>query len=90
MADVISQKREDPSAERRYAKAEHTARITSWGLWDTTRKRREKAGEKASRMEPNINEGLVIAEEGCCLLWAGVVSSDDLLQEGRWECAGML
>jgi hypothetical protein len=42
--------------------------MTSWGLWDTTRRRREKAGEKASRMEPNISEGLVIAEGGLLLL----------------------
>ena len=87
MADVISQNREEHSADRRYAKAEHTARMTSWGLWDTTRRRREKAGEKASRMEPNISEGLVIAEGGLLLLrkalfWTIVYS---ILQEGRWE-----
>ena len=77
---MISQNREEHSADRRYAKAEHTARMTSWGLWDTTRRRREKAGEKASRMEPNISEGLVIAEGGLVgTTSAGVVLDDYLL-----------
>ena len=60
--------------------------MTSWGLWDTTRRRREKAGEKASRMEPNISEGLVIAEGGLLLLrQVGVVLDDCLLFYRREE-----
>ena len=74
MVSVISQKREEPSTKRRYTKtkAEHTARMATWCLWDTARMRREKAGEMASRMEPKISKGLVIWEEGCYVLWQGL------------------
>ena len=87
MADVISHMSDEHSAERRYAKAEHTARMTSWGLWDTITTRRAKDGEKASRMEPNISEGLVIAEGAgrylYCFGWRCFLDDDNYMNEGR-------